>query len=98
MHELVDVAKRYGASILRDFQHLEIRVSPTLGEGAMATEPARGSLGTEQEPGDGHGRGELPDVRVPGDEVRVSEPTLLDASLNKVEDPAMPDDVWWAGA
>lgn len=98
MHEVVDVAKRYGASIRRDLQHLQVRVSPTLGEGAMAANPAGGRLGTEQEPSDGHGRRELPDMRESGDEIRVPEPTLLDASLHKVEGPAMPDDVWWASA
>jgi hypothetical protein len=63
----------------------------------MATGSAGGSLGAEQQPGDRHGRRELPDVGETGDEVGVREASLLEASLNHVEDPAMPDDVWWAG-
>jgi len=98
MHQLVHVPEGYGASIRWYLQHLEVRVNPTLSEGAVATDAARGSLGAQQEPGDSHGRGELADVREAGDEVGVAEASLLEASLNQVEDPAMPDDVWWAGA
>lgn len=63
----------------------------------MATSSAGGSLGAQQQPGDRHGRRELPDVGKTSDEVSVPEASLLEASLNQIEDPAMPDDVWWAG-
>ena len=63
----------------------------------MAAGSTGGRLGAEQEPGNCHGRRELSDVGEAGDEVGVPEASLLEASLNQVEDPAMPDDVWWAG-
>jgi hypothetical protein len=69
-----------------------------LRQAAVATDAARGRLGAEKELGDSHGGGELPDVRDTRDEVRVAEASLLETSLNQVEDPTMPDDVWWAGA
>jgi len=98
MHQLVHVPEGYGASVGWYLQHLEVRVNPALSERTVPTDAARGSFGAQQEPRDGHGRGELADVRETGDEVGVAEASLLEASLNQVEDPAMPDDVWWAGA
>jgi hypothetical protein len=98
LHQLVHVAERYGAPIRRNFEDLEVGMDPALGQAAMPTGATRGSLGTEQQPGDGHGGRELTDVRDAGDEVGVAETSLLEASLNQVEDPTMPDDVWWAGA
>jgi hypothetical protein len=98
MHQLVNVTKGYGPPVRRDLQDPEVRMGPSLREAAMATDPTRGRLGAEQKLGDGHGRGELSDVGKPGDKVGMAEASLLEASLNQVEDPAMPDDVWWASS
>jgi hypothetical protein len=98
LQQLVHVAKRYGPSIRRNLEHLEVGVDLPSGEAAVSTDATRGSLGAQEEPGDGHGGRELPNVRSPADEIRVAEPSLLEASLNQVDDPTMPDDVWWAGA
>ena len=70
---------------------------PALSEAAMTTDAAGGSLWTEKPLSDGDGGSELADVREAREEVGMPEASLLETSLNKVEDPAMPDDVWWAG-
>jgi hypothetical protein len=93
----MDVPQRYGTAIGRYLEDLEVRVNAAEGEAAMATDATGGTLGTEQGFGHGHGGRELADVRETGDEVSMGEASLLEASLDKVEDPAMPDDVWWAG-
>jgi hypothetical protein len=97
MHQLVHVTEGYGSAVGGYFQHLEIGVGDSSGKRAVAADAAGRRLRAEQELSDGHRGRELADVREAGDQVGVPEASLLEASLNKVEDPPMPDDVWWAG-
>ena len=97
MHQLVHVAQGYGSAVSGYFQHLEIGMGDASGERAVPADATGRRLRAEQELSDGHRGGELADVREAGDQVGVPESTLLEASFDKVEDPPMPDDVWWAG-
>jgi len=91
------VAKGDRTSVGRKLEKLEVRVDSSLGEGAMPARAAGGGLGAEQELGERHSGSKFADVRRAREQVGVAELSLLEASLNEVDDPAMPDDVWWAG-
>ena len=93
----MNIAQRNGAPIRGQLQDLEVRMDASEGQAAMPANAARRRLRTEKQPRDREGRRELPDVSWPAEQQRVRQTSLLETSLNQVEDPAMPDDVWWAG-